>query len=195
MRFASVARYLVRKESPERLETSSLSPRTFERKGARQRLRRVSNAMSNRRNLRLPDRPSGLDIDDHTMVCADEVVFGKAEECWSLAGCSRLACRIGMGCELRLHFARGAECRFIQGVEVLAYGTRCVGGIDGRYIPLFLGVEFCLFASASIRLASMAMRCPLSKPSSIHRATVESSKWCRSSLSRKRPCRFLKNVE
>ena len=40
------------------------------------------------------------------------------------------------------------------------------------------GVEFCLFASASIKLASAARRCPLTKPSAMHRATVFSNR-CR----------------
>ena len=49
------------------------------------------------------------------------------------------------------------------------------------------GVEFCLFASASIRLASTAMRCPLARPRSMQRATVVPNKCRRSSLSRNAP--------
>ena len=58
-----------------------------------------------------------------------------------------------------------------------------------------LGVEFCLFASASIKLASAANRWPLTKPSAMHRATVVSNRWRSRSLSRNRPCLFLEKVE
>ncbi len=57
------------------------------------------------------------------------------------------------------------------------------------------GVEFWLLASASIRLASTAMRWPLTKPSLMHRAPGVSNTWRSNSLSRNRPCRFLEKVE
>jgi|GEM_PF-4527674 hypothetical protein len=100
-----------------------------------------------------------------------------------------------MGRELGLHLAARTKRGLVQHVEIFTNGPGRVNGIDLCGSHSSFGVEFCLFASASIRLASMAMRCPLTRPSSMQRATVVSNKCRSSSLSRNRPCRFLEKVE
>ena len=59
----------------------------------------------------------------------------------------------------------------------------------------FFGAEFCLFASASIWLASIAICWPLTKLSSMQRKTVLSNRWRSKSPPRNLRCWFLETVE
>ena len=58
-----------------------------------------------------------------------------------------------------------------------------------------LGIERCLLASASIKLASTAKPSLPTNPSSMHRCAVVSNTRRKRSLSRKRPWRFFENVD
>lgn len=68
------------------------------------------------------------------------------------------------------------------------------GSMVATFQPSF-GVEFYLLASVSIRLASIAMRWPLTRPSSMQRTTFVSNRCRSSSLLWKRPWRFLESIE
>jgi hypothetical protein len=61
--------------------------------------------------------------------------------------------------------------------------------------PFSPSIPFCRFASALIRLASIAKASPPTRPSAMQRCRTVSKTRRRRSLSRKRPCRFFEKVE
>ena len=109
-----------------------------------------------RSNLGLPDRAGRFHVNYHAVVCVDQVVVRIAKECRPFACRRPLALGIGMGCELRLHFAGRAECSLIQRVELLTHGAGRIRRVDVRSIPLFLwgGVLF-----VRIRLDQAGINC------------------------------------
>jgi hypothetical protein len=78
----------------------------------------------------LSDRSGRLDIDDHTVICVDQIVVGIAKECWPFACGCPLAGRVGMGRELWLNLTGGTKSGLVQRVEILANRAGSIGRID-----------------------------------------------------------------
>ena len=101
-------------------------------------------------DLRLPDRPSGFDVEDYAVIGVDQVVVRLAEERRALARRRPLAGRVREGRELRLHlrgraegvraFTRtsGVHARTVERLQVFPDGARRCLRVDAGRVPLVL---------------------------------------------------------
>ena len=108
--------------------------------------------------LGLPNASRGLDFHGHAVIRVDQVTVGLAKGRRALTRRRPLAARIRMRGELGL--AGGTERGLVQrvGYSRMARGASAGSIVDASHSSS--GVEFCLFPSASIGLASVAIRCP-----------------------------------
>src|SRR5262245_11027570 len=102
--------------------------------------------------------------------------------------------RIGRRDKLRGHLARRTEGRVVEGCQIFL--TARLAASASRFLSQSLpGIERCLLASATIRLASTAKPSPPTNPAAMHVATTRSNTRRKILLSRNRSLRARENVE
>ena len=100
-------------------------------------------------------------------------------------------CRVGGRHELRGDLGRCSESGIVENSQILI--DRSAGGLRWKSLVAFDSIL--RLASALIRLASTANPSPPTSRSSMQRRKTLSNTRRKRSLSRKRPCLFLENVE
>src|SRR5580700_3559841 len=150
------------------------------------RLRRI--------NLSLTNGSGSLDINDDAELDINEIIIGIGKECWPAHRSGPLRGWIGRRHELRCHIAAAPNA---ASSRVARYSLVARLAVSARHVFFHSvpGIERCLLASATIRLASTAKPSPPTKPAAIQASTTRSKTRRNISLSRNRSWRMRENAE
>src|SRR5215831_2823076 len=147
-----------------------------------------------RADLRLTNGARGLDVDNHSELHIDEIVVGVGEKRRS----SHRAGPLAAGSDGDTNFgvtSLAAPKAASSRVARYSFTARLAVSRSRVFCHSEPGIERCLLASATIRLASTANPSPPTSPAAIHASTTRSKTRRKMSLLRKRSLRARENAE